>query len=90
MNKEELLTAISALRFAAYDLQLYLDTHPYDQNAIVDYHNLTMEADRLQAKYEEKYGLIAVYNSPVSCPWAWGQGYWPYERKNQIQSREEV
>ena len=41
----ELLHEIMAVDFKLYDLQLYLDTHPFDEDALCMYQNLVNDAD---------------------------------------------
>ena len=54
----ELLHEIMAVDFKLYDLQLYLDTHPFDEDALCMYQNLVNDADELTEEYEEKYGPL--------------------------------
>ena len=43
MSKQELLFKIQKYNFAAYDLLLYLDTHPDDRNAFRMFRELVKE-----------------------------------------------
>ncbi len=43
--------------FTLYDLALYLDTHPFDQDALDMYQELSEEAMKLRDNYECKNGL---------------------------------
>lgn len=41
-ERQRLLTEISKVDFVLKDLNLYLDTHPYDQQAIDRFDNITV------------------------------------------------
>ena len=38
MNKNELVNAIYEVQFVCVELNLYIDTHPADADALADYH----------------------------------------------------
>lgn len=80
MSKEELLKRLTVLDFLAVDLQLYLDTHPQDQEAIKKYNSVVEEGDIIRAKYEEMYGPLYSFRSTskdkftwIDCPWPWSE-----------------
>ena len=51
MNKRETaLRCLSAAQFAAWDLHLYLDTHPWDTQAAEAFRQASMRAKRLRAE----------------------------------------
>ena len=58
MNREMLLSQLTALDFMAVDLGLYLNTHPEDSAAIAEYNKIIKAADMLRAKYEENFGPL--------------------------------
>jgi len=77
-----LLQAIQALEFAALDLNLYLDTHPWDQRALADYNCLVGRAEEARGRYEMKYGPLVVFGfSPSGYPWRWIEEPWPWQVK---------
>ena len=47
---------LSATQFAAWELHMYLDTHPCDRTANEMFRKYTNEAEILKAEYEKKYG----------------------------------
>lgn len=67
----ELLREIQAHDFKLYDLQLYLDTHPFDEEALCMYQNLVNDTDDLKAEYEEKYGPLTANAAAGDCEWKW-------------------
>jgi len=75
MNKrrQKLLT-ISRVQFAAWELHLYLNTHPNDGAATLRYKELEAEYQRLVAEFEQEFGpltLPAQGNAWLNDPWPW-------------------
>ena len=67
------------MKFAAYDLQLFLDTHPDCSDALADYVRTVQEAKRLEAQYEKMYGPLKASSAPGNTPFAWVADPWPWE-----------
>ena len=80
MCKEELLRQIQAYDFKLYDLQLYLNTHPFDEETLCMYQNLVNDTDTLKDEYEEKYGPLTAPSAAGDCEWKWIKDPWPWER----------
>ena len=60
MNRRELLNYINEISFAVDDTKLFLDTHPWDQNALLTIDTATAcESD---------------YWSWINEPWPWQEG----------------
>lgn len=78
-SKEEMMRQIMEYNFAALDLHLYLDTHPYDQRAIYLFNNCCETGKRLMQAYEMTYGPIVASSSGISVPFKWVIGPWPWE-----------
>lgn len=75
----ELLKALQALEFSAFDFNLYLDTHPECQRALAEYSNLVREVQRFRDAYNKTYGpLMAEDNVDLSC-WRWATEPWPWD-----------
>ncbi|MCD7715001.1 MAG: spore coat protein CotJB [Lachnospiraceae bacterium] len=82
-NRLQLLTYIDEVSFCAYDLMLYLDTHPEDERAIEYFGKYNGKRDRALEIYEEKYGPLN-YGQTCRCnagsvkwvtePWPWEGG----------------
>ena len=66
--------------FAAYDLHLFLDTHPYNKDALKMYTAMIEKAKNAQAEFEMKYGPLtpvsAAFNSEI---WQWIENPWPWD-----------
>lgn len=74
----EMLKEIMAIDFSAIELNLYLDTHPYDQRALNLRNQYVLKLKELKEVYEKKYGFLTVYNLS-ECPWEWIANPWPWE-----------
>ncbi len=78
MTKCEMLKKISEYQFVAVELNLYLDTHPCDEDARSDYLFYSQKLHDLMKAYEEQYGpLMNFGHSPtetgcyVCSEWPW-------------------
>lgn len=79
-NRENLLKELMAADFTVIDLNLYLDTHPYDQRAIAIYNDSVFRAKMLRERYERLYGPITPFFIG-KCPFEWIRTPWPWERR---------
>ncbi len=73
-TRKQKLLRLSALQFAAWELHIYLDTHPNDKNAALRHNELSAEYQKLLADYENEYGPIilpATGNAWLDDPWPW-------------------
>ena len=80
-SRAELLCFINEVSFAAYDLMLYLDTHPDCGEALQrfqKYNELRGEALRIHAK---SYGPLTLESAgEAGCSsWEWMLQPWPWE-----------
>lgn len=81
MEKRHLLKQIQELEFAALDLNLYLDTHPNCQDAIVDYNKVACQLEKSKTMYQMKYGPLSNFGEATSgYPWTWVNDPWPWEQ----------
>lgn len=76
MNEQnKLMARLSAVQFAAWELHMYLDTHPCDSSANEMFRKYTAEAESLKNEYERKYGPLTVSASEdadwLCDPWPW-------------------
>lgn len=79
MNRDELLQRLTALDFYIIDLNLYLNTHPDDRDAISNYNDMVVKARELRDQYEEKYGMLMATMSQSNYPWQWIDDPWPWQ-----------
>lgn len=78
-NRDMMLKELMAADFLLIDLGLYLNTHPYEQNAINLYNQNFKRAKVLRENYERLFGPLTLLNCS-KCPWQWIQGPWPWEK----------
>jgi spore coat protein JB len=80
MNKErlELLKQITATHIMVEDLQLYLNTHPTDREALARYNSYAKQMRMLIDQYEKCFGPLTEH-SPSRYPWQWICEPWPWE-----------
>jgi spore coat protein JB len=76
--RDKMLKEVMALDFMAIELNLYLNTHPYDQKALMVFVNTAQRAKMLRNNYESMYGPITA-SSSNSFPWPWIESPWPWE-----------
>ena len=79
-SKNQLLYCITELQFTCIDLNLYLDTHPYDEIALSEYNFYTKKLFELKEKYNESCGpLLNFGGSKSDYPFQWIVDKWPWE-----------
>jgi spore coat protein JB len=78
-DRLELLKQLQAMEFTALDLNLYLDTHPGDQRALLEYTNTVRDLESIRQAYIQWSGPLGPSdNSDPSC-WRWVEEPWPWE-----------
>lgn len=83
MNCEKQLAMLKRLQemeFVAIELNLYLDTHPCDEEALNDFNCAAEAIMKLKKEYEEEFGPLMNFGFSFSkSPWQWVEGPWPWE-----------
>ena len=79
-SKKEKLFEVQKYNFAAYDLLLYLDTHPNDKKAFRMFRELVKKFNSARCEYEKEYGPLEAYNAADFEKFAWLDSPWPWER----------
>lgn len=78
---------IQQIQFMTVELNLYLDTHPHDYRALMEYNMYVQQLNMLKRQYEQFYGPLTGFGYSTSKPgWKWITEPWPWE----IESVEEV
>ena len=80
-SRNELLRKIQEIDFYAYDLQLYLNTHPECERALTLYSKTIEEAKKLRNEYEATYGPLTASASIRKYPWQWSKNPWTWEKE---------
>ena len=71
---------ISAYQFALYDLALYLDTHPRDEQAMQLREVYRARLCQLVDEYEQHYGKYVATMADVQENWLeWVKDPWPWD-----------
>lgn len=80
-NKQsEMMLKIQELEFTALDLNLFLDTHPENMDALMEYNRCVCEIDNTKKVYEMKYGPLTNFGyAPSQHPWRWIEDPWPWQ-----------
>ncbi|QEK12759.1 spore coat protein CotJB [Crassaminicella thermophila] len=82
MHKDrlDLLFKIMELENCCVDLNLYLDIHPTDQKAVMDYNTYSYQLAGLKKQYECMYGPLSNFGTaPSQYPFRWIEDPWPWE-----------
>jgi len=76
----QVLLEIQRLEFTAVDLNLYLDTHPDDQQALNLYNSVVSQLKQYIEAYEQCYGPLFNFGmSSSQYPWQWIKSPWPWD-----------
>ena len=88
LSKKDLIRKIQELSFCAVDLNLFLDTHPNNAQALKDYSYVLNSLRQLRELYNQKFGpLLNFGKSYVSGNyWNWvaEDEKWPWEGDAEI------
>jgi spore coat protein JB len=79
MDKDNILRELTALDFMLVDLQLFLDTHPEDHEALNRYNEILAKANVLRGQYESMCGPLYSFRSFNPCHWDWYNDPWPWQ-----------
>ena len=78
-NRQELLSWINKVSFMAYDMALYLDTHPDDQQAFEFFHKYNQMRRQALANYAAQFGPLTMDCISNDDHWLWADQPWPWE-----------
>lgn len=78
MNQQQLLMYITQVSFALTDVNLYLDTHPCDQEAMAYYQEVRKLREEALDKYQCQFGPL-LNDSNNSENWEWVNSPWPWQ-----------
>jgi spore coat protein JB len=80
-EQEKLLHDISLLSFVVVELNLYLDTHPDDQNALEYFNHYNRMSNRAKKEYSAKYEPLTIACAGTSeySDWKWTTSPMPWE-----------
>ncbi len=76
----KLLNELQTIDFVLVELNLYLDTHPNDAQALQQYNHYSIIRSRVARDYEMRYGPLQNFgHSCSSYPWKWAEAPWPWQ-----------
>ncbi len=75
-----MLRRISTIDFAIVELNLYMDTHPDDQEVNMRLNDYREKSSELRAQYEAKYGPLTS-KSMEENRWGWISDPWPWNNE---------
>lgn len=79
--RKDLLQWINAVSFAVVEAQLFLDTHPDDQEALAYFHEYSNLRNQALEEYAKYYGPLTIDTTKESCAdrWSWINEPWPWQ-----------
>jgi spore coat protein JB len=76
----ELLQQLQAIDFVLCELNLYLDTHKQDMDAVNQYNQYVQQRWAIAQEFESMYGpLMNLGHSYSGFPWQWDDAPWPWQ-----------
>jgi spore coat protein JB len=78
-NYMELRRELTAIHMMLEELQLYLNTHPSDREAISKRNVYAKQYKMLKDEYNKSFGMISQDDSMSPYPWQWIEEPWPWE-----------
>ena len=79
MNRMQMLEWVQMLGFCVTDMQLYLDTHPEDEDAFCYFKEAVDMYEKAMRKFEENYGPLIVTSAAMQGQWTWSDVPLPWE-----------
>lgn len=73
------LNQLRALDFVIQELALYLDTHPYDSEAVALFQNYVELEKTARESYVEQHGPLTQNDAALSGTYSWVKGPWPWQ-----------
>ncbi len=80
-ERNQLMRDIQIVSFLVKDVQLFLDTHPMESDALsyFEYYNNLLGS--LTSDYESKFGPLTIRGVNVDNGWSWINEPWPWEKE---------
>lgn len=76
----QMLLELQTLDFVLVELTLYLDTHPFDTQAIEQFNQFAQARRPLVQAFEAAYGPLTGFGYSFSgTPWDWADTPWPWQ-----------
>lgn len=80
-SRNDLLNKINKVSFAVNELNLYLNTHPQDSDALEMFHEVSQKRLSLLDEFAKRYGPLIADYAEEDCNgyWNWIQMPWPWQ-----------
>ncbi len=78
-DKCDSMKNLQAVSFALDDLRLFLDTHPFEKEALKNFENYKQQRKQVLEDYEKNFGPILSYCVNEENQWTWVESPWPWE-----------
>ena len=82
-QQRDMLQQVQVADFVVVELQLYLDTHPNDLEAVTQWREATKRAKHVRNQYEKQFGPLNMHSVPskelLEAGWRWSQPPWPWQ-----------
>ncbi len=78
-DKYNSMKKLQAVSFALDDLRLFLDTHPFEKEALSSFENFKKQRTQILEDYETNFGPILPYCVKEENQWTWVDSPWPWE-----------
>lgn len=80
MNQHNLLHWIDMISFCMVDMELYLDTHPDDKEAIKYFEQYKALRNEAVTVYSNKFTPLLLDCADNDQKWKWATSAWPWEK----------
>ncbi|MEE1279373.1 MAG: spore coat protein CotJB [Oscillospiraceae bacterium] len=78
-DRQKMLKRVQMFDFILDELNLYLDTHPTDQNALDYFAQYQYLKNDAANQYEARFGPLRAEDFVGSDKFTWIKGPWPWE-----------
>lgn len=78
-SKQKLMNNITLSSFGINELNLFLNTHPNDSQALELYKQYRKIRNDALELYTRNYGPLTPYESEDSVCWTWVENPWPWQ-----------
>ena len=79
VSRKRLMREIMEIDFVLKELNLFLDTHPNNRNALEKFQRYEKLCEKLKAEYQKMFGPLTPSANDNLETWEWIQGPWPWE-----------
>lgn len=79
IDREQLHYLIQQVSFVVDDVQLYLDTHPCDKEALQYYSKYRDIQEAAYMEYARRFGPLRESDVYDECVWTWIDCPWPWK-----------